>query len=284
MSITNAGGIGVGTTTPGYLLEVNGSAGKPGGGVWTATSDSRLKQSVQPYNDGLTSLMKINPVRFHYNEKSGYDTKPEYVGVIAQELQVVAPYMVNNFQKNGETYLNVDNSAMIYMLINAVKEQQQQIEELKKETPTGQLSKAQVEELKMGLIKDAEVLELLGLAKEPIVSPRLGLMNGLEVYIKGDDKGDFSYEAKIPFKAFRIDKAAIKVLGVAFVTGKMPPPKAQNTTPAGGGAGNMGYARRGYGMGGMGGGMGGYGSAGYSQPSYSEWNSSTYMSVGVKLK
>ena len=158
------------------------------------------------------------------------------------------------------------------------------LEELKKETPTGQLSKAQVEELKMGLIKDAEVLELLGLSKEPIVSPRLGLMNGLQVYIKGDDKGDFEYEAKIPFKAFRIDKAAVKVLGVAFVTGKMPPPKAQNTTPAGGGAGNMGYARRGYGMGGMGGGMGGYGSAGYSQPSYSEWNSSTYMSVGVKLK
>jgi len=88
------------------------------------------------------------------------------------------------------------------------------LEELKKETPTGQLSKAQVEELKMGLIKDAEVLELLGLSKEPIVSPRLGLMNGLQVYIKGDDKGDFAYEAKIPFKAFRIDKAAVKVLGL----------------------------------------------------------------------
>jgi hypothetical protein len=138
MSITNGGNVGIGTTTPAYLLEVNGFAAKPGGGSWTATSDARLKQSVQPYNDGLSSLLKINPVRFHYNEKSGYDTKPEFIGVIAQDLEKIAPYMVNNFQKNGETYLNVDNSAMIYMLINAVKEQQQvmndqqkQIDELK---------------------------------------------------------------------------------------------------------------------------------------------------------
>ena len=154
------------------------------------------------------------------------------------------------------------------------------LDELKKETPTGQLSKAQVQELKMGLIKDVEVLELLGLSKEPIVSPRLGLMNGLLVFIKGDDQGAFVYEAKIPFKAFHIDKSAVKVLGVAFVTGKMAPPKTQNTAPAGGGAGNMGYARRGYGMGGM----GGYGSTAYSQPGYNEWGVSTYMSVGVTLK
>jgi hypothetical protein len=138
------------------------------------------------------------------------------------------------------------------------------------------LSNAAIDELKMGLLNDAEVLELIGLSKEHIISPRLGLMNGLQVFIKGDDHGAYVYEAKIPFKAFRINKADVKILGVAFVTGKMAPPKNQNTTSAGG-AGNMGYGRRGYGM-------GGYGSAGYSGPAYSEWNASTYMSVGVTLK
>jgi hypothetical protein len=133
LAFSGNGKIGIGTTMPGSLLEVNGTAAKPGGGSWLTTSDARLKESVQPYTDGLTSLLRINPVKFHYNQKSGYDTKPEYVGVIAQELNDVAPYMINNFKKDGETYLNVDNSAMIYMLINAVKEQQQQIEELKKE-------------------------------------------------------------------------------------------------------------------------------------------------------
>lgn len=131
MRISGNGNVGIGTTGPNYLLEVNGSAAKPGGGSWTASSDARLKTNVQNYTDGLAQLLRIRPVRFHYNTLSGHDTRPEYVGVIAQELQPVAPYMVGSFQRDSVTYLNVDNSAMVYMLINSVKEQQAEIEELK---------------------------------------------------------------------------------------------------------------------------------------------------------
>ncbi|RYE18375.1 MAG: hypothetical protein EOP51_22105 [Sphingobacteriales bacterium] len=123
----------------GGAFEVGGSAAKPGGGTWSATSDARLKQNVSAYKDGLQQVLKINPVQYHYNNLSGYDTTANHIGVIAQELQPVAPYMVNDFKKDGEEYLKVDNSAMTYMLINAVKEQQQmihkqqqQIDELKK--------------------------------------------------------------------------------------------------------------------------------------------------------
>jgi hypothetical protein len=128
LTILGIGNVGIGTTNPGFLLEVNGSAGKVGGGSWSVTSDARMKDNVLPYTDGLATLLNINPVKFHYNQLSGYDTNPEYVGVLAQDLNTVAPYMVGSFQKNGETYYNVDNSAMTYMLINAVKEQQQMIE------------------------------------------------------------------------------------------------------------------------------------------------------------
>ncbi len=128
------GNVGIGTTAPTATLSVNGSANKPGGGSWTAFSDARLKQNVQPYNDGLSALLKIKPVTYHYNELSGCDTKPKYVGVIAQDLKDVAPYMVSDFTKEGTNYLQVDNSAMTYMLINAVKEQQAQIEAQKAET------------------------------------------------------------------------------------------------------------------------------------------------------
>jgi hypothetical protein len=129
ISIDRASGeVGIGTANPNYLLEVNGTAGKPGGGSWTNSSDARLKQDIKPYEDGLQSILSIQPVRFHYNVHSGYDTSKEYVGVIAQELQEVAPYMVNTSARilpDGSTgYLDVDNSAMTYMLINAVKEQQ----------------------------------------------------------------------------------------------------------------------------------------------------------------
>jgi hypothetical protein len=120
-------------------LEVSsGYAAKPGGGPWFASSDARLKETVIPYTDGLSTLLKINPVKYHYNHLSGYDTKPEYIGVLAQDIKSIIPYMVGTFQKKGESYYYVDNSAMTYMLINAVKEQQlmiskleQQIDELK---------------------------------------------------------------------------------------------------------------------------------------------------------
>jgi hypothetical protein len=116
-----------------YALQINGEAAKPGGSSWVVASDERLKTSIQPYNDGLSKLLAIKPVRFHYKEQSGFNSKKEHIGVIAQQLQQVAPYMVGNFtnRKDNNEYLEVDNTAMTYMLINAVKEQQVQIEELK---------------------------------------------------------------------------------------------------------------------------------------------------------
>lgn len=105
----------------GGALEIGGTAAKPGGGAWLATSDARLKQTISPYTDGLPQLLKINPVNFYYNQKSGYDTTQHHVGVLAQELKEVSPYMVSGFTKDGTEYYKVDNSAMTYMLINAVK-------------------------------------------------------------------------------------------------------------------------------------------------------------------
>ncbi len=129
MRMTSAGNLGIGTTSPGFKFEVNGTAGKPGGGSWSTSSDRRLKQDIQPYSDGLAKLLAIKPVTFRYNEKSGYDTKPQYVGIIAQDLKEVVPYMVGTFEKDGTQYYNVDNSAMTYMLVNAVKELTQKLEE-----------------------------------------------------------------------------------------------------------------------------------------------------------
>ena len=129
------GNIGIGNTgVPAYQLELStNSAGKPGTNTWTIASDRRLKQNINPFTQGLQQLLQINPVTYHYNEQSGFDTKPEYVGIIAQELQQFAPYMVSTVKRKDADYLSVDNGAMTYMLINAVKEQQAQIEKLKTE-------------------------------------------------------------------------------------------------------------------------------------------------------
>ena len=125
--------VGIGTSSPTALLEVNSSVVKKvAGGTWTATSDVRLKKNITDYRAGLQDILSIRPIIFQYNDLSGYNTEERHIGVVAQELQSVAPYMVEEYEKDGEQYLEVDNSAMTYMLINAVKEQQELILKLEK--------------------------------------------------------------------------------------------------------------------------------------------------------
>lgn len=125
--------IGIGMA-PAYQLQLaTNSAAKPGSTAWTVPSDARYKQDVRPYTDGLELVRSINPIYFHYNEVSGFDTKPEYVGLLAQELQQVAPYMVNETERKDasgakQSYLDVDFGAMDFALINAVKELDTQLQ------------------------------------------------------------------------------------------------------------------------------------------------------------
>ncbi|MBK7226972.1 MAG: tail fiber domain-containing protein [Saprospiraceae bacterium] len=130
------GNVGIGTVNPTAKLSVNGTANKPGGGSWGVYSDRNLKRDIKPYKIGLAEILRVNPVYYKYNDKLDYDQNIEYVGIIAQELQKIAPEMVteevvtNKSDNSNDKYLKVDPSAFTYMLINAIKEQQQMIESL----------------------------------------------------------------------------------------------------------------------------------------------------------
>jgi len=140
------GNVGIGTENPNYLLEVNGTAAKPGGGSWSNSSDKRLKKNISDFEEGLEKVLAIRPVNFQYNKLSGYDTKKKHVGVIAQELQEIADHMVSSYEKNGEEYLQVDNSAMTYMLINAVKELHEENKQLKSKNEQLESDNLQIKE------------------------------------------------------------------------------------------------------------------------------------------
>ena len=137
---------GIATTAPTAQLSVNGIANKTGGGTWAVFSDKRLKENISEYSEGLELIRKVRPVSFSYNTKmteiwgENEQTKGKvYQGVIAQELQKIAPDMVrevNVAQKDGtpgESFLEVDPNKFTYALINAVQEQQKQIDVLKAE-------------------------------------------------------------------------------------------------------------------------------------------------------
>lgn len=151
MRIEQNGNVMIGLGSPAAKLHVDGTAVKPGGGMWAAPSDASLKSNVRTFDLGLDELMKINPVYYTYNGKSGItDTEKEYVGVIAQEYQEVDAKSVVSYDFTEEkvdydgevmkttdqetsTYLSVDYTSLPFMLVNAIQQQQETIEELQKE-------------------------------------------------------------------------------------------------------------------------------------------------------
>jgi hypothetical protein len=134
MSISQAGNVGIGTTGPTAKLSVNGSANNATGN-WGVFSDARVKTITGNFTDGLNVISQINPVVFNYNENAPFKSSDEQIGIVAQDLEKIAPYMVSKQAYNQFTDLReVNNQAYVFLLINAVKEQQVQIEAQQKES------------------------------------------------------------------------------------------------------------------------------------------------------
>ena len=159
------GSLGIGTTIPTALLSVNGTADKQGGGTWGTFSDARVKKNVQDYRAGLKEILAIHPVSFEYNQLSGYtDTTKRFVGVIAQEIEKVLPATVTivNSDPKVQDKRQYDGSELVYALINAVKEQQKQIEDLKKQNSSQQ---AAIDEDHASLLSLQQELDLMRTGK-----------------------------------------------------------------------------------------------------------------------
>jgi hypothetical protein len=126
------GNVGIGTQTPDQLLTVNGAASKPGGGSWSVFSDERLKRINGKFNTGLSAVMQLQPLRYEYRRNNAMAIKMEgeQIGFSAQEVQKLIPQAVVT---NDQGYLLVNNDPIMWTMLNAIKEQQAQIEALKKE-------------------------------------------------------------------------------------------------------------------------------------------------------
>ncbi|MCU0370300.1 MAG: tail fiber domain-containing protein [Bacteroidales bacterium] len=126
-------------------LEVGTTGYKPGGGSWSTLSDARYKKNIEPFTDGLSRIMQIRPVSFQYNEKANVNNLDKrYVGILAQDMLAIAPYMVeerpigqkvreiengvDEIIEPGTLAYTFDPSALDYLIINAVQEQQHMIE------------------------------------------------------------------------------------------------------------------------------------------------------------
>ena len=93
------------------------------------SSDERLKENITNIKEPLQKLSYINGVEFDWIPKEGIHSNEGHdVGVIAQQVEKVLPELVTD-RENG--YKAVRYEKIVALLIEAVKEQQLQIDELK---------------------------------------------------------------------------------------------------------------------------------------------------------
>jgi hypothetical protein len=114
------GNVGIGTTSPGYKLDVAGAAHASS---FPTSSDARLKTNVTQLTDVLEKLEKVRGVSFDWNElyeSLGRSTGHREIGVIAQEVEAVFPELVTTW--GDENYRAVDYGRLTGVLIEAVKE------------------------------------------------------------------------------------------------------------------------------------------------------------------
>ena len=105
------------------------------------TSDARLKRNILTIEDGLNSVKKLNPVSYEYRESiSDSVYVGSSIGFLAQELKLVVPNAVSLIPGPDSLHA-VDLSAIIPILVSAVKELEHKNEKL--QTRLSELEKYQ---------------------------------------------------------------------------------------------------------------------------------------------
>ena len=101
---------------------------------FNATSDKRAKENIQPATYNAIELIKKLQV-YTYNYKNQTET---VTGILAQDLLEAQPEgleLVSNINATGENgdYMSIKNDKLVFILMKAIQEQQEQIEKLQEQ-------------------------------------------------------------------------------------------------------------------------------------------------------
>ena len=109
--MTNTANVGIGTETPAYKLDVNGTLRATS---FTASSDYRLKNNIQPLKTN-TIVDLLNPVE--YDLIGGKHA----MGFLAHEVQEICPFLVEG-EKDGKDMQSINYNSFIPILVKEVQD------------------------------------------------------------------------------------------------------------------------------------------------------------------
>ena len=101
------------------------------GNYFYYASDISLKKNIKPISNALDKVLQLQGVRFNWK-----DTNKPSIGLISQDVEKIFPEIVSTDEQGLKS---IEYAKLVAPLIEALKEQQKEIEELK----------AEIEELKL---------------------------------------------------------------------------------------------------------------------------------------
>jgi hypothetical protein len=113
--------LNVGVATVGFLTATGAYIGVLTAQNYTSLSDERLKSNIEPIDDALEGVLRLDGVSFNWNNTG----KPD-MGVIAQQVEAVFPDIVHGEETKGVNY-----NGLIGVLIEAVKELKEENDNLR---------------------------------------------------------------------------------------------------------------------------------------------------------
>ena len=131
VDLSGTGGfVGFGSvTSPSNIITLpnsNSTSGRALGFAWDVYSSQRWKDSIETLTNALGLVESLRGVRYTWKSDGSHD-----IGLIAEEVGKVIPEVVQ-FEENGVDAKSVDYARLVALLIEGMKEQQLQIDDLRK--------------------------------------------------------------------------------------------------------------------------------------------------------
>ncbi len=135
ITIAANGDVGIGQSSPSYLLHLGGGA-YCDGGAWIPGSSREYKENISPVSlsDAMATLKVLDPVKYNYKTNPGED----YLGFIAEDV----PELVATKERKGINTMDVvavltkvvqEQQRSLSQQQNALSQQQKLIQNLQKE-------------------------------------------------------------------------------------------------------------------------------------------------------
>jgi hypothetical protein len=152
------GYVGIDTTNPEAKLHLGGIAGEdgimfPDGTLQTTAypgeplspSSRRWKTNIETLENSLEKVKRLRGVSYQWKKDGRAD-----IGLIAEEVGEVVPEVVK-FENNGQDAKSVDYGHLVGLLVEAIKEQQKQIEDLKARLESLSSREAETQDAPLGM-------------------------------------------------------------------------------------------------------------------------------------